>query len=116
MEELGLVERTPQTKDHVILLLAMSDESLSAQRAEEMIAERYQWLDQESPQWLSTSSSESELQRRSLTERVDSWLLNPLWGSLFFMGLMVMLFQALFVGADPFIGLIEDGVAWREPF
>ena len=25
---------------------------------------------------------------------------------------MVMLFQALFAGADPFIGLIEDGVAW----
>ena len=49
-----------------IRLLAMSDESLSAERAEEMIVERYQWLDRSqrsgsAPQTASGSNDDHSL-------------------------------------------------------
>ena len=81
-----------------------------AQRAvESFIKSRFSWLDQRAPLWIRRTKPAPQLTR---TERIDRWLLHPFWGSLVFIGIMISLFQALFVGADPFIGLIEDGVAW----
>jgi ferrous iron transport protein B len=45
------------------------------------------------------------------TERVDRFLLHPAYGLVFFLLLMLSVFQALFTWADPAIGLIESGVA-----
>lgn len=96
-----------------IRLLTVADSALHSTAAEELIAQRYRWLDQESKGWITKKElAESAAPGPSSSQRADAWLLHPLWGSLSFMGLMILLFQALFVGADPFIGMIEDGVAW----
>jgi len=47
--------------------------------------------------------------KRASSERVDKILLHPVWGFAAFLGLMVVVFQALFSWSDPAIGLIEDG-------
>jgi ferrous iron transport protein B len=43
--------------------------------------------------------------------RVDRWLLHPVVGTAVFLGLMGCLFTALFVGADPLVGIVEDAFA-----
>lgn len=48
--------------------------------------------------------------RRLWTERIDAVLLHPIAGSLVFMVVMGMVFQALFSGADPFVGLLEQAM------
>jgi ferrous iron transport protein B len=70
----------------------------------ELVAPRYALLDGMGP--LGTPPA------RSLTERVDAVLLHPVAGFMAFLVIMLTLFQLLFAGADPFIGLIEDGVGW----
>ena len=47
----------------------------------------------------------------SLTERIDRVLLHPAYGFLFFVAIMLAVFQSLFAWADPAIGLIEAGFA-----
>lgn len=47
---------------------------------------------------------------RSRTDRLDRWLVHPAIGTLVFALVMFGLFELLFTGADPAIGLIEDGV------
>jgi ferrous iron transport protein B len=49
--------------------------------------------------------------KRPSSEKVDRVLLHPILGFAIFLGLMLVLFQALFSWSDPAIGLIEDGVA-----
>jgi ferrous iron transport protein B len=44
----------------------------------------------------------------SLTERIDRVLLHPAYGFAVFMGIMLLVFQSLFAGADPAMSLIED--------
>ncbi len=46
----------------------------------------------------------------STTDRLDSFLLHPVFGLLFFISAMALLFQSLFSWSDPFIGFIEDRV------
>lgn len=48
--------------------------------------------------------------RMKTTERLDRFLLHPVFGFLAFIATMFIVFQALFSGADPFIGLIEKAV------
>ncbi len=50
------------------------------------------------------------------TERIDKVLLHPLLGFVFFLGVMLGIFQSLFSWADPAITLIEDGVALAQDF
>jgi len=49
--------------------------------------------------------------RRHLTDRIDAVLLHPILGLPILGLLMFGIFQVLFVGAEPFMGLIEDGQA-----
>jgi len=48
--------------------------------------------------------------RRVWTERIDAVLLHPIAGSLVFLVVMGVVFQALFSGADPFVGLLEQAM------
>ncbi len=48
--------------------------------------------------------------RRLWTERIDAVLLHPIAGSLVFLVVMGVVFQALFSGADPFVGLLEQAM------
>lgn len=43
------------------------------------------------------------------TDRLDRFLTHRVWGTLVFLGLMFGVFQAIFVGAEPLMGLIDDG-------
>jgi len=50
--------------------------------------------------------------KRASSERVDRILLHPVWGFAIFLGLMVVVFQALFSWSDPAISLIERAAAF----
>jgi len=72
----------------------------------EIIEGRYRWIDS------SVSRSLREQPRRvSVTDRIDRVALHPALGLFLFLVMMTVVFQALFIGADPFISLIEDGVS-----
>lgn len=45
------------------------------------------------------------------TDRLDKVLTHRVWGSLVFFALMFGVFQAIFVGAEPLMDLIDDGTA-----
>jgi ferrous iron transport protein B len=48
----------------------------------------------------------------SWTDRLDRLLTHRLWGTLIFLGLMFLVFQALFTWAKPFMDAIKDGQDW----
>ena len=58
------------------------------------------------------STTPASVAATSTTDRIDRVLLHPLLGFPIFLALMTLVFQALFVGAEPFIGLIEAGFGW----
>ncbi|NUP04796.1 MAG: ferrous iron transport protein B [Polyangiaceae bacterium] len=47
---------------------------------------------------------------KRLSSRIDDVLVHPVWGLLVFVGVMFVVFQALFAWAEPLMGLIESGV------
>ncbi|MDP2304499.1 MAG: ferrous iron transport protein B [Pseudomonadota bacterium] len=71
----------------------------------EIIGARYHWLD-------GLGLARPPGTEPTLTDRVDAWVLHPVFGLAFFLFIMGVLFQALFAWSDPFIGLIEAGFAW----
>jgi ferrous iron transport protein B len=52
--------------------------------------------------------------RRPVTwsDRIDRVLTHRLWGTLVFLAVMFVVFQAIFVAADPLMGAIDNGTAW----
>lgn len=71
----------------------------------ELIGTRYGWLDAQDFGIRGTAKA-------GLTERIDRWLLHPLWGGLTFLLAMGVLFQALFSWSDPAISAIENLFSW----
>jgi len=49
---------------------------------------------------------------RSATDRIDGWLLHPLFGPLFLLAVVLGMFQLVFTVAEPFMGWIEAGQEW----
>jgi ferrous iron transport protein B len=76
---------------------------------EERIGARYAFIDKALPSLY--ARMERHPPKRKGSERVDRLLLHPVWGFALFLGLMLIVFQALFSWSDPAIGLIEDGMA-----
>jgi ferrous iron transport protein B len=74
---------------------------------EEIIRGRYGWIDHHLKKVVRERRHPTEL-----TDRVDKLLLHPAAGFALFLVLMTLVFQALFTGADPLIGMIEDAVGW----
>jgi ferrous iron transport protein B len=76
----------------------------------ELIAARYACIDG------ALESLYARLERhppkRASSERVDRVLLHPVAGFAIFLGLMLVVFQALFSWSDPAIRLIETAIAW----
>ncbi len=70
----------------------------------EIVGARFAWIDAHAGDWVTRTAVP-----RSWTDKVDAVLLNPALGFVVFIGLMFVLFQALFAWSDPFIGLVEDG-------
>lgn len=76
----------------------------------EVISARYGWIDRHLPELLVAARQQGP----SLTDRVDRVLLHPTVGFAIFLLVMGLVFQALFSGADPLVGLIEAGVGWLK--
>jgi len=70
---------------------------------EEVIRGRYSWIDEHSPRFL----LQGQPTRTTRTSRVDSVLLNPVFGFVIFLAVMGLVFQSLFAWADPAISGIE---------
>jgi len=65
------------------------------------------------PRWRVIDALADRLVRREeraghSTERIDGILTHPVWGSLIFLGLMTLIFQALFAWSEPMMGAIES--------
>lgn len=73
----------------------------------EVVGARYAWIDAHSPEFVSRGA-----RPRTLGERVDAVLLHPVAGFGVFIGLMALIFQALFSWSEPAIGWVEDTFAW----
>ncbi|WP_428269299.1 ferrous iron transport protein B, partial [Haliangium sp.] len=73
---------------------------------DEVIEARYRWLDEHVAPLVRGQPD------RTLTERVDSVLLNRVAGFAVFLGIMFLVFQSLFAWADPAITLIEELFGW----
>ncbi|MCS7237794.1 MAG: ferrous iron transporter B [Thermoguttaceae bacterium] len=48
----------------------------------------------------------------SFTERLDAVLTHPVWGMLFLTVTMLLVFQAIYLLADPLVGILQEGLAW----
>ena len=73
----------------------------------EVILARYAHVDRVMAQLKGQASAS-----RSSTERADSVLLHPVLGFALFLGMMTVVFQALFTWSGPAIDLIEGGFGW----
>src|SRR6185295_5549845 len=75
----------------------------------EVIHGRYSWIDARTSALV---RSDVDQARRSITDRVDGVLLDPVFGFLAFLVAMGVVFQSLFSWADPAIGWIEALFSW----
>jgi ferrous iron transport protein B len=74
---------------------------------QEAIATRYAFLDEHAPELF--LRAEAHPPKHKLSEKLDRVLLHPVFGFLIFIGVMLVIFQALFSWSDPAISLIEAG-------
>lgn len=75
----------------------------------EIVAARYGWLDEVVAECASERRTDTPL-----SERVDRVLTHPVAGALIFAAVMFGIFEALFAGAEPFMGAIEDLTAFLQ--
>ena len=73
---------------------------------ESIIRARYALIDS----ICSDAVGQTGVDKSSLTDRMDDVLVHPLWGSVVFALVMLLIFEALFTWSEPFIGWIEVGV------
>jgi len=85
--------------------LAVRARAQSRDIDQEVIATRYACIDAEIPKL--HPRLEAHPPKRKTSERVDRVLLHPVFGFVIFVGLMLVMFQALFSWSDPAIRLIE---------
>jgi len=70
----------------------------------ETIAQRYTFIDGITPQLIKRVDSD----KANLTDRIDAVLTHPFWGSLIFLLIMAIIFQALFSWSEPAMTFIEN--------
>jgi ferrous iron transport protein B len=75
----------------------------------EIVGARYQWIDQVVREAVSSPAGDVPL-----SERIDRVLTHPVGGILVFGVVMFGIFEALFAGAEPFMGAIEDLTAFLQ--
>src|SRR5262249_9716805 len=73
---------------------------------------RYAWARQH----LVDALTRSGQARKAFSDKVDHILTHKVWGSLLFLGLMALVFQALFSWAQPVMELMEKSVSWLGAF
>jgi ferrous iron transport protein B len=78
----------------------------------EVIGTRYAFLDRHAGELHRTLALHPR--KHPVSETVDRIVLHPLYGFIIFLGLMLIVFQALFSWADPAISVIEGATAWLQ--
>lgn len=89
------------------LRAAAKDEDLDLQ----IVRTRYAWIEERIGQ---SRSAPPHPPKRPISERIDRVMLHPVLGFLVFALITLVLFQLLFVGADPLIHMVEAGVSWLQ--
>ncbi|MBX2818180.1 MAG: ferrous iron transport protein B [Rhodothermaceae bacterium] len=69
---------------------------------------RYSWLGQVARR---VTKTQEAAEARKLTDRLDSVLLHRIWGPVIFVVLLLLVFQAIFSWATPFMDLIDAGIS-----
>jgi len=77
----------------------------------EIVRTRYAWIEDSLRQ---INHGDNNAPKRPVSERIDRVLLHPVAGFLVFALVATLLFQALFVGADPLIHLVESLVSFTQ--
>jgi len=73
----------------------------------EIVGQRYAWIDSHVSETLEDLPKDG-LSPKEFSDKLDKVLLHPLVGSLAFLGVMSLVFMALFAWSDPMIGAIEE--------
>lgn len=63
---------------------------------------------------LSAGEGKHHQNPQEVTKKIDRWLLHPVWGYLIFMTVLLVLFQAVFSFAQPFMDGIEGVFVWMS--
>jgi ferrous iron transport protein B len=87
------------------MCLRVQKEEEAADLDRKVIAARYEFLDRHARGLYGTTAPENK--KRPSSERVDRVLLHPVFGFVIFIGVMLVVFQALFSWADPAIVVVE---------
>jgi ferrous iron transport protein B len=69
---------------------------------------RYEWV----ADILRDAVSRPERHRRSWSDRMDILLMHKVWGTLFFVVMMLLVFQAIFAGAAPLMDALDGAMGW----
>ena len=72
---------------------------------------RYRFLN---PLLLDIIERQANSKQRGRSEEIDQILLHRFWGLTVFIGMMYVVFQAVYSWAGPFMGLIEGGIGWLQ--
>ncbi len=62
--------------------------------------------------WTREARTQTKVEGRTLTDRIDSALTHRLWGTLVFILVMGVIFQSIYAWASPLMDLIEGGTKW----
>ncbi|CAG0948868.1 partial Fe(2+) transporter FeoB, partial [Planctomycetaceae bacterium] len=62
--------------------------------------------------WTREARTQTKVEGRTLTDRIDSVLTHRLWGTLVFILVMGVIFQSIYAWASPLMDLIEGGTSW----
>ncbi len=69
---------------------------------------RYDWVSQ----ILSGAVQHPPRHKRTWSDRLDTLLMHKVWGTLLFVVMMVVVFQAIFTGAAPLMDALDSAMAW----
>ena len=105
LAEAHRLESLPQDLAEVVIARREAAARDGRDLEQEIIGGRYGWIDRHADAFMREQPAPL-----SLTDRIDRIMLHPVIGFGLFLALMTVVFQALFVGADPLIGMIESGV------
>ena len=97
------LEVRPRLREHTLAVR----ERIAAEGRDllrETVAARYDRIDELAPRLVTRNAPRSEV-----TEKIDAVLTHPVWGTVVFVVIMGLIFQALFSWSEPFMHLIERG-------
>ena len=79
---------------------------------ETLMADTHLQDDDQAQRWMQDAGLDMQPQRHHLSEKLDTWLLNPLLGSLVLMTVLFLIFQAVFAWAQWPMEQIEGLTQW----